>query len=66
MSKDPELEDDLRREYDFTGGVRGKYAARVAEGTNIVVIAPDLARIFPTSEAVNKALRSLVGRDREP
>ena len=62
MSKDPET-DDLRPEYDFTGGVRGKYAARVAEGTNIVVIAPDLAKLFPTSEAVNKALRDLVARD---
>ena len=62
MSNDPET-DDLRPEYDFTGGVRGKYAARVAEGTNIVVIAPDLAKLFPTSEAVNKALRDLVARD---
>lgn len=61
MSKDPET-DDLLPEYDFTGGVRGKYAARMAEGTNIVVIAPDLAKLFPTSEAVNKALRDLVAR----
>ena len=49
-------------ETDFSKGVRGKYAARLAEGTNIVVIAPDLAKLFPTSEAVNKALRDLVAR----
>ena len=61
MSKDPET-DDLLPEYDFSGGVRGKYAARMAEGTNIVVIAPDLAKLFPTSEAVNKALRDLLVR----
>jgi len=61
MSKDPET-DDLLPEYDFSGGVRGKYAARMAEGTKIVVIAPDLAKLFPTSEAVNKALRDLLVR----
>ncbi len=47
-------------EYDFSKGIRGKYAQRYAEGTNIVVLAPDLARIFPDSESVNKALRLLV------
>jgi len=61
MSKDRETA-DLLPEYDFSGGVRGKYAARMAEGTNIVVIAPDLAKLFPTSEAVNKALRDLAAR----
>ena len=61
MKNDAET-DDLRPEYDFSGGVRGKYAARMAEGTNVVVIAPDLAKLFPTSEAVNKALRELVAR----
>lgn len=47
-------------EYDFSKGVRGKYAKRYAEGTNVVVLAPDLARIFPDSGAVNEALRTLV------
>lgn len=61
MNKDADAEDMLP-EYDFSGGVRGKYAARMAQGTNVVVIAPDLAKIFPTSEAVNKALRDLVAR----
>ena len=47
-------------DYDFSDGVRGKYAARYAEGTNVVVLSPDLAEIFPDSEAVNEALRTLV------
>ena len=52
--------DDLRPHYDFSGGVRGKYAARYAEGTNIVVLSPDVAEVFPNSEAVNEALRTLL------
>jgi hypothetical protein len=51
---------DLLPEYDFSKGVRGKYAARYAKGSNVVVIAPDLAAIFPDSASVNEALRSLV------
>jgi hypothetical protein len=51
---------DMLNEYDFSKGVRGKYAQRYAEGSNIVVLAPDLVKIFPTSEAVNEALRALV------
>ena len=47
-------------DYDFSEGVRGKYAARYAEGTNVVVLSPDVAEIFPDSEAVNEALRTLV------
>jgi hypothetical protein len=54
--------DDLRREYDFTGGVRGKYATRFARGTNVVVLAPDVADVFKTSKAVNAALRSQLKR----
>lgn len=50
---------DMLPEYDFTGGVRGKYAARYAKGTNVVVLAPDIAKIFPDSESVNEALRVL-------
>lgn len=45
---------------DFSGGIRGKYAARYAESTNIVVLSPDVAEVFPNSEAVNEALRTLV------
>jgi hypothetical protein len=53
--------DDMRAEYDFRGGVRGKYARRVAEGTNVVVLDPDVAAAFPDSAAVNRALRKVAG-----
>jgi hypothetical protein len=49
----------MRSEYDFSKGVRGKYAARFAEGTNVVVLDPDVAALFPTSTSVNDALRAL-------
>lgn len=47
-------------EIDFTGGERGKYAARYAEGTNLVALSPDVAEVFPDSGAVNEALRTLI------
>jgi hypothetical protein len=50
---------EMLEEYDFSGGVRGKYAKRYAEGTNVVVIEPDVAEYFPDHDAVNEALRSL-------
>ena len=57
-------EDELRDEYtldDFPGGLeRGKYVARMAEGSNIVRLDPDVARAFPDSASVNDALRSLL------
>ena len=49
----------MRDEYDFSGGVRGKYAKRFAEGSNIVVLDPDVARVFSDSVSVNRALRAL-------
>ena len=52
--------DDMRPEYSFQGGVRGKYAKRFAEGSNVVVLEPDLAARFPDAKAVNEALRRLV------
>lgn len=55
-TKDP---DDLREEYDFAGGVRGKYGARFAEGSNVVVLDPDVASLFKDSASVNDALRTL-------
>jgi hypothetical protein len=55
MKNDP----DMLEEYDFTDGVRGKYAKRYAEGTNVVVIDPDVAEYFPDHESVNEALRGL-------
>ena len=59
-----ERDDDLRPEYDLSqmkDGVRGKYAKRFREGTNLVLLSPDVARYFPDEDAVNAALRSLVG-----
>lgn len=55
--------DELLPEYDFTqleGGVRGKYVERYKQGTNLVLLAPDVAQAFPTAEAVNEALRLLI------
>lgn len=51
---------DLLDEYDFGKGVRGKYAKRYAEGTNVVVLAPDVAAAFPDADSVNEALRALL------
>ncbi|MCX7016405.1 MAG: hypothetical protein NTW86_28250 [Candidatus Sumerlaeota bacterium] len=50
---------DLLEEYDFSRGVRGKYASRYAEGTNVVVIEPDVLEYFPDHDSVNQALRNL-------
>ena len=53
-------EPEMLQEYDFSGGVRGKYAQRYAEGSNIVVLSPDVAEAFPDSESVNTELRLLI------
>ena len=51
----------MRAEYDFTGAVRGKYRDRlVEEGSNVVVLDPDVAALFSDSASVNRALRALV------
>jgi hypothetical protein len=50
--------DEMRPEYDFSGGVRGKYAKRYAEGTNLILLEPDLAAEFPDSRSVSRALRA--------
>ncbi len=47
-------------EYDFSQGVRGKYADRFSRGTNLVLLSPDVAAAFPDAESVNEALRVLV------
>ena len=59
MKKVTRETDDMRNHYDFRGGVRGKYAQRYAEGTNVVVLDPDVAEMFPDREAVNEALRAV-------
>ncbi len=51
--------DTMRPEYDFSKAVRGVTAARYAEGTNVVLLDPDVAEIFPTTRAVNEALRTI-------
>ena len=62
MKKAPKGRRDLGMldNYDFSKGIRGKYAKRYAEGTNVVVLAPDVAAVFPNAESVNEALRALV------
>ena len=59
-----EKADELRPEYDLgqllKGGVQGKYADRYREGTNLVLLAPDVAEAFPTEDAVNEALRLVI------
>ena len=65
MKKDAakKINDELRPEYDLSrlkGGVRGKYYRRTMAGTNLVLIEPDLAKKFPDTDSVNRALRLLV------
>ncbi len=50
----------MKENYNFSKGVRGKYAKQVAEGTNVVILDPEIAKLFPTSEAVNNALRKII------
>jgi len=59
MSHKPE-QDEMRPEYDFTGGVRGKHHEAYRQGTNVVLLDPEVARVFRDSEAVNRALRLLI------
>jgi hypothetical protein len=63
MKKAKPVSDDLRPEYrqaDFGPMVRGQYAARMKEASNIVVLDPDVAEAFPNAQAVNQALRTLL------
>ena len=62
MSKTDDKKDEMRAEYDFSKGVRGKYAGRYAEGSNVVILDPDVAQHFRTAEDVNKALRELAAK----
>jgi len=63
MKKADMTSDDLRPEYhreDFGPMMRGKYAARLREASNIVVLDPEIAEVFPNAKAVNDALRGLL------
>jgi hypothetical protein len=63
MKKAPEQKEEaeMRAEYDFSHGVRGKYARRYARGANVIVLEPDVAKVFPNAAAVNASLRALAG-----
>jgi hypothetical protein len=54
-------EPEMRAQYDFSQGVRGKYARRYAQGANVVMLEADVAKVFPNAEAVNDSLRALAG-----
>jgi hypothetical protein len=56
----PGDQDNLRSEYDFSGGIRGKHHEAYRRGTNVVLLDPDVAEVFKDSTAVNTALRLLV------
>jgi hypothetical protein len=61
----------MRDHYDFSKGEKGKYAERYKEGTNVVLIDPDIAKEFPNAEAINDALRHYLrdkkaGSDKAP
>jgi hypothetical protein len=53
-------DDEMLPEYDFSKGTRGKHAKRYAEGTNVVLLAPDVAQVFKSADEVNAALRGLI------
>jgi len=55
---DPDRDTTMRPEYDFSTGVRGVTAARYSEGTNVILLEPDVKALFPDSAAVNEALRT--------
>ena len=58
--------DELRPEYDFSGGVRGKHHAAYKQGTNVVLLDSDVAKAFPDSSSVNRALRLLLDIAEKP
>ena len=62
MKKDEEdnTVSEMRPEYDFSSGVRGKYASRFPEGSSVIILDPDVAEVSEDSESVNRALRTLV------
>jgi hypothetical protein len=65
-SKKTTGEKEMLPAYDFRPGIRGKYASRFASGSNLVLVAPDMAELFPDSRAVNGALRVLARAARRP
>ena len=64
-NKQPE-NDEMRPEYDLRGGVRGKYYERYKQGTNVVLLDPDIAKVFRDSATVNEALRQYLSEHGAP
>ena len=64
-TKAAESGDEPLEQYEFSRGVRGKYAAQYAEGTNLVLLDPDVAAEFRDAQAVNTALRELISARRQ-
>ena len=60
QNNNPEPTDEMRDEYDFSGGVRGKFYQEYMKATNVVLLDADVAEVFRDSEAVNQALRTLI------
>jgi hypothetical protein len=60
MSEKQNDKDEMLEEYDFSNGVRGKYVNRLLKNPNIVILEPDVAKVFTDSESVNQALRGLL------
>jgi hypothetical protein len=60
QNNNPESKDEMRDEYDFSGGVRGKFYQEYIKGTNVILLDADVAEVFQDSEAVNQALRTLI------
>lgn len=65
VENDRPAEDEMRPEYDLRGGVRGKYYKQYMEGTNVVLLDPDVAAVFRDSGSVNQALRVLMKAARQ-
>jgi len=66
MNQNPEIEEDDIPQTDFTGGMRGKYYERYRQGTNVVLLDADLAKVFRDSAVVNQALREYLSEHGEP
>jgi hypothetical protein len=60
MKKNQTDIDEMRTQYDFSNGVRGKYVNRLTKNQNVILLEPDVAKIFTDSESVNQALRGLL------
>lgn len=63
---DAPADDEMRPEYDLRGGVRGKYYERYKQGTNVVLLEPDIAKVFRDSATVNEALRRYLSEHGTP